>query len=126
MKLTNSQAYAIPGTLRTVGKKRGRKKKRPESVDVTGICNIVCDYYGIGRREIYERSRTERIAHPRHVACYLMRNKSKMSYTGIGRIVNLSHASVMHGVSKIEWQIENYKNLARDVKNITDRLGCGD
>jgi len=79
MKLTNSQAYAIPGSM----------------IPVDEIGDIVSSYYEIPRDKIFSKSRFKEFVAPRHLA-FLVARKFHTLYS-IAEATGNNHTSVLHG-----------------------------
>jgi len=90
-----------------------------QRVTVDRIQEVVCEYFNVTDVELIGESRIKKYAFPRHVAQYLCRTLTELSFPEIGqRFGGRDHTSVMHAVRKVE------KALAVDshVKNIVSYL----
>ncbi|NUP88384.1 MAG: chromosomal replication initiator protein DnaA [Candidatus Sumerlaeia bacterium] len=90
-----------------------------QRVTVDRIQEVVCEYFNVTDAELIGESRIKKYAFPRHVAQYLCRTLTELSFPEIGqRFGGRDHTSVMHAVRKVE------KALAVDshVKNIVSYL----
>lgn len=95
------------------------------NVSIDTIQKIVADYYGISVQEIKSKKQSKKIAFPRHVAIYIARKLTEMSFTEIGsEFGGKDHSTIMSSCKKIEDQIKidatldnAIKNMIKDIKN---------
>lgn len=105
----------ILGGLLAGSKKRGITPKI--------ILEKSADFYDIGVEEITGQKRDKEIVVPRQVAMYLMREELHLSYPKIAREVGKKdHTTIMHGVEKIEKEIDNNEQLRQEINLIRERL----
>lgn len=87
----------------------------PKSVDMEDIIESVCSYFELKRSDLTGSSRQKKFATPRHIAQYLARRLTSLSYPEIAhKFGGRDHTSVLHAVKKIDEacsQDDNMKNL---------------
>lgn len=99
--------------IRSIGKSTSAQ------VDVEKIIKAVSAYFGLKPQDIKSQKRSKMIALSRHIAMYLARTESKLSFPEIGKkFGGKDHTSVMHAVNKVAKEIERSSEL----KNIVDNL----
>ena len=92
------------------------------------IIETVAEHYQIPVEHIISKKRNANIVKPRHIAMYILRTKFNLNLKTIGEFYgNRDHASVAHGVDKIESMLKD-NNLAKNdidflLKNI--EVPCG-
>jgi chromosomal replication initiator protein len=92
-------------------------------VEPDQIIKIVAEAFEISLDDIFSRSRSQRIALPRQVAMYLLREESDLSLPKIGEMLgNRDHTTVMYGHEKISDLLETDKSLRRKVVNIQEDI----
>ena len=85
------------------------------------ICPGSFDPVTNGHLDVFTRA--ARIAEPRQVAMYLMREETESSFPTIGAVIGgRDHTTVLHGCGKIARLIEQDAKLRRDVMQIRERL----
>ena len=84
-------AYAIPGISRLFSHEH--------------ITMQVCRAFEVTPEEIKSKTRERRVAVPRHVAMYIMRQKG-MRVAEVGHIFNRSHCTVIHANKNVQNIIE--------------------
>ena len=90
---------------------------RPVTID--GIVNIVAEHFHITVQDIMGTKRSRNIAWPRQIAMYLCRHMTQNSLDEIGeQLGNRDHSTVLHGINKIEKDLETDESL----KSIIDVL----
>lgn len=105
----------ILGGLLAGSKRRGVTAKQ--------ILEKTADFYDIGFDEITGPKRDKEIVLPRQVAMYLMREELHLSYPKIAaEIGKKDHTTVMHGVEKIEKEIDSNEQLRQEINLIRERL----
>lgn len=91
-----------------------------------GIINVVAEFYGVGLDDITGKSREKRLAGPRQIIMFLLRQELKMSYPAIGdELGGRDHTTAMHAHTKIGTGIENDLKLKQDVEAIKQKLYIG-
>lgn len=105
----------VLGGLLAGSKKRGVAPKH--------ILEKTADFYDIGLEELTGLKRDKEIVVPRQVAMYLMREELHFSYPKIAReIGKKDHTTIMHGVEKIEKEIDKNEQLRQEINLIKERL----
>ena len=97
----------------------------PESreIEPEHILNTIAQQFGVSMEELLSHNRSQRIAFPRQVAMYMLREESELSLPKIGEILGgRDHTTVMYGHGKITDLIDRDKNLRRQIVNIQEIL----
>ena len=74
----------------------------PLNVTVDKIFTAVFRKYGISKEDLLSPKRSKDIADARHVAVYLIRTVTEMSFPSIGKLFSRDHATIMTSYKKIE------------------------
>ena len=83
------------------------------------IISVVSEHYGVTSADLCGNKRNAKIVMPRQVSMYLCREIISTPLQYIGKCLgNRDHTTVMHGIEKIEHELENDDNL----KNTIDIL----
>ncbi len=97
----------------------------PESreIEPEHILNTIAQQFGVSMEELLSHNRSQRIAFPRQVAMYMLREESELSLPKIGEILGgRDHTTVMYGHDKITDLLDRDKNLRRQIVNIQEIL----
>lgn len=87
------------------------------------LLEIVVQYYELTMDDILGKSREQRLAYPRQIAMYLLREEAKCSYPAIGTHVGgRDHTTAIHACNKISELLKNNEQLKRDVTTLRERL----
>jgi len=87
------------------------------------IVKVVAEEFGVSVADILSERRLGNIVPPRHVAMYFGRTLTKASLPTIGRwLGGRDHATILHGVRKIETLIRTDHDLAERVAKIKRQL----
>ena len=83
------------------------------------IISVVAEHYGVTPADLSGNKRNSKIVMPRQVSMYLCREIISTPLKNIGKALgNRDHTTVMHGIEKIENELQNDDNL----KNTIDIL----
>ena len=86
------------------------------------IIEIVAEHFHITPADIYSNKRTANIAYPRQVAMYLCKENGT-TLKKIGDIMGgRDHTTVMHGVEKIEKELQNNDSTIRTIGTIRKKI----
>ena len=84
---------------------------------------VVADAFDITVEEMAGRERSRRIAFPRQVAMFLLREETKLSLPQIGESLGgRDHTTIMYGCEKIADLLERDDRLRSQVINIKEQL----
>jgi chromosomal replication initiator protein len=87
------------------------------------LIEIVTVYYDVAMEELLGKSREKRLAFPRQVAMYLLREDAKCSYPAIGNHVgDRDHTTAMHACGKICRLLETDEQLKRDIALLREKV----
>jgi chromosomal replication initiator protein len=86
------------------------------------ILNSAADYFGLSVTELTGRNRSARVATPRQIIMYVMREEIGASLPQIGQILDRDHTTVMHGIERIVTEMERDANLTQTVSALRNRL----
>lgn len=94
-----------------------------EEVEPSQIIETIAEEFEVTTDELFSRSRSHRIALPRQVAMYILREEAEISLPQIGEMLgDRDHTTVMYGHDKITDLLETDKDLRRKVLNIKETL----
>lgn len=92
-------------------------------VRVADIVRACVAYYRIPETDIRSRRQDAQIVHARHMAMYLSRKLTTRSLPEIGRLLSgRNHATVCHGVKRIEAMIAARPDVALAASSITEMV----
>ena len=104
------------------GAKLEKKEVTPDEKKVITpeyIISVVAEHYGVTPADLSGNKRNSKIVMPRQVSMYLCREIISTPLKNIGKALgNRDHTTVMHGIEKIENELQNDDNL----KNTIDIL----
>ncbi len=87
------------------------------------LIEAVISYYDITYDEMLGKSREKRLAYPRQIAMYLLREEAKCSYPAIGNhFGGRDHTTALHACNKITNLIKIDEQLKRDMAILRERL----
>ena len=120
-------AYAdlrgIPLTTELVDKALIDLIPDPKSLEPEQIIYTVALAFGISQESILARDRSRKVALPRQVAMYLLREEAQISLPQIGEFLGgRDHTTVMYGCDKIANLLDQDDQLRRQVSDIRERL----
>lgn len=87
------------------------------------IIHTVSEYFDIEVANVLGKSREKRLAFPRQIIMYLLREEMSNSYPSIGQeLGGRDHTTAMHAYSKIARLLDEDESLQRDLDLIKQRL----
>ncbi len=96
---------------------------RRTRITPAGVIDAVARYFGVSEQDLGGRQRRREIVLPRQVAMFILRTESDTSLVDIGRALGgRDHTTVMHGIEKIERELETDVQLRAQVMAIRESL----
>ena len=87
------------------------------------IINKVSNYYGVTREELCSAARTRRIAQPRQIVMYLIREETDASLPQIGaELGGRDHTTVLYGYERVRARLEHDDQLKREIMSLREQL----
>lgn len=87
------------------------------------VIKIVCSYYNLRPSQIKNPTRKEKVAFPRQIIMYLLRNILNLKFEEIAFILKRKdHTTIIHGVNKITSLILKNPNIKNDIDRIISSL----
>lgn len=87
------------------------------------IIQITAEFYDIRVEEILSSKRDKRLAYPRQIVMFLMREELKTSFPAIGsELGGRDHTTAMHACKKIEKEMEKNFKAKEEITQIKQRL----
>lgn len=87
------------------------------------IIGAVCRYFELNERQLLSRSREKRVAYPRQIAMYLIRELAHRSLVEIGNTLGgRDHSTIHHGWQKMERALHVDPETKRDVTTIRELI----
>ena len=84
---------------------------------------MISEFYDVEIEDLLGKSREKRLANPRQIIMFLLREELKMSYPAIGtELGGRDHTTAMHAHTKIRTEIENNPKLKQEIDAIKQRL----
>ncbi len=100
-----------------------QQSRTNHSVTPRELIRIVADYFDVPIDDMVGKSREKRVAFPRQIIMYLMREEMKTSYPSIGaELGGRDHTTAIHAYEKIRRAIIDDNKLKQDVQFIKERL----
>ncbi len=94
-----------------------------KSVTPRQLIQIVATYFDLQIPDLLGKSREKRLAFPRQITMYLMREEMKSSYPSIGtELGGRDHTTAMHAYDKISGIVTEDEKLQHDLELIKQRL----
>jgi chromosomal replication initiator protein len=93
-------------------------------VGLDDIINTAAGYFNISVADLISDKKKRLYAYPRHLAMYLARQHTTLSYKDIGRSFgNKDHSTVLYAIKRIEGLRGREKKIGKDLKIIQSLLG---
>ena len=93
------------------------------NIDLEDIKSVIAGYFNISISDIISKKKKSTYSYPRHLAMYMARNFTDLSYKEIGYIFgDRDHSTVIYAIKKIEELTKENKKLNSDINNIKNLL----
>lgn len=97
-----------------------------KTVSPKHIIQTVAEYFDIDISDVLGKSREKRLAFPRQIIMFLLREEMSISYPSIGsELGGRDHTTAMHAYSKISRALKESDQLRRDVELIKQKMYSG-
>ncbi|MDF2675749.1 MAG: dnaA [Bacillota bacterium] len=94
-----------------------------KKITLIDIKEVVANYYSISVEELVSKKKTKNIAYPRQVAMYVARKLTDSSLPKLGdEFGGRDHSTVLHAYNKIEEEVENNREMKKNVDDIISML----
>ncbi len=121
--LASARLLHRPLTRQTVRDVLPKGASRTEVIAPAQVLATVADYYGLTLDDLRGSVRSRRVALPRQVAMYLLREESKVSLPRIGaELGGRDHSTVRYGCRRIHTRLDRDDQLRREVALIKNQL----
>lgn len=120
MVLARSTMLCQPPTLQ-LAQQALRHLSQPVDLRVispVSILDAVAAYFQVSLEAIKGRSRDQKVTQARHIAIYLVREKTTCGLEALGRLLGRDHSTVLRGHQKIAGMIASNADLKRSVDEI--------
>lgn len=96
---------------------------KAKEITPTLIINVVAEHFGVKPDDIMSKKRNSEFVLPRQVVMYLCRELTNVSQINIGKILGKKdHTTVIHGVKKIEVEMQNSEEFRNKIDIIIKKL----
>jgi chromosomal replication initiator protein len=93
------------------------------SITPRRLIEVVVGYYDLEMEDMLGKSREQRLAFPRQIAMYLLREEAKCSFPAIGgHLGGRDHTTAMHACSKIADMLKENEQLRQDISLIREKI----
>lgn len=86
------------------------------------IVSNVEKYCSLNENDILSSSRSKKIAYPRQIAMYIMKEEANYTLPQIEEFLGRDHSTIIHGIRKIKEDIETDKEKKKLVDNIINNI----
>lgn len=90
----------------------------PVNVTVDKIFSAIYRKYGISKEDLTGKKRNKEIANARHIAIYLIRELTEMSYPNIGKIFERDHATVISSCNTVTHKLHQDSDFSFDLSEL--------
>lgn len=95
-------------------------------VSVEDVQRSVCKYFGIRENELLGNNRSKKYSQPRHLAQYLCRKLTNLSFPDIAqKFGGKDHTSIIYACRKVENQLKKDPNIANVVEYLSKQVTKG-
>ncbi len=100
-----------------------QSSKKLQPCTPSEIIDIVAEFYGIQIKEVLGPSREKRLAFPRQISMFLLREYLSLSYPAIGTALGgRDHTTAIHAHTKISTQIQENQRLKQEIEALKTKI----
>ncbi len=97
--------------------------QRRRQITPDRVVDAVSDFYQVAHIDMIGPGRRRSVVVPRQVAMLLLREETESSLVQIGQMLGgRDHSTIMHGIEKMERQVENDSQLRSEILAIREQL----
>ena len=89
------------------------------------IISKICQYYNITVADLMSKNRQHHLSTARFMTYRMLREKLDWVVVRIGEYVNRDHSSVLYGLERVDWLLENDFQFKYDYNIISARIYKG-
>lgn len=89
-----------------------------KNITISGIIDIVAQYYNVSADDIKSSARLQKIAFARQVAIYLAREVTQESFPCIGDAFSKKHTTIIYSHEKVKEDMQVNNQLSQDIKTL--------
>ncbi|MEK7643787.1 MAG: DnaA/Hda family protein, partial [Patescibacteria group bacterium] len=109
---------SVKAILNSLSEQNMRRSLTPKE-----LVAVVAQFYDVKLEDIIGKSREKRVAMPRQIIMFLLREELKLSYPAIGEeLGGRDHTTAMHAHTKIQLEAESSLKLKQDMDLIKQRM----
>ncbi len=121
--LAMTQLTGLPLNLETTKNALADLLPNPPELSSEEILKAVSIYYNLTLEDLRGARRTRRIALPRQIAMYLIREETESSYPQIGaQLGGRDHTTILYGYERIREKMEQDAQLRREIMTLKSQL----
>ncbi len=91
-------------------------------VKADAVIDAVCDFIGINRLNVYQKSRKKRFVIARKLIAYILSMHYNMWTTEIGKILRKDHSTITHYIKCIESDVRIYFETRSQYEKLCEKL----
>ncbi len=95
-----------------------------KTITLDYIADNVEKYCNLNKNELLSTTRSKKVSYPRQIAMYIMKEVTNYSLVQIGEFFKKDHTTIMHGIKKIQEDMESdpakktlVDNIIKNIKN---------
>lgn len=122
--VTQAATSNIPLSIDMAKKSLGAiQEEKKSKLHVEDIINEVCEYYRIKPTQLKGPKRDASLVKARQVCMYILKHELELPFMEIGNVLGgRDHTTIMHGVEKISFLVDNKAAVYEDIQGITRQL----
>lgn len=94
----------------------------PTNVTVDKIFSAIEKKYDVDKSELIGNSRVKNVAQARHIAIYLIKTITDISYPSIGKLFNRNHSTIISSVEVIEKKIATSPAIEMEINELIKEI----
>ena len=93
------------------------------NIGIEDIQSVIAGYFNISTSDLISKKKKSNFSYPRHLAMYMGRNLTDLSFKEIGNLFSdRDHSTVIYAINRIEKSIKQDEEVRKDINNIKNLL----
>lgn len=95
---------------------------KSKEIDIESIVKIVCEHFDISEKDLKSSARNQKISRTRHIAVYLARELTQLSFVNIADFFNKKHPTILFSYEKIKEELKTDNSLAQTICDLKKEI----
>lgn len=95
---------------------------KSKEVDIDSIVKVVCNHFDVTEKDLKSTARNQKISRTRHIAVYLARELTQLSFVNIANFFNKKHPTILFSYEKIKEELKTDNSLSQTICDLKKEI----